>query len=140
MDVNAYLHFGGNCEEAMEFYRSALGGELQINRFSEMPQDDSAPPVDGNLIMHASLTLADGQVVMASDAMPASGPVQFGNHSSIMVGPDSSEDAKRIFDTLAEGGTITMPFMPMFWGDEFGMLTDKFGVAWQINYHDPAND
>lgn len=140
MDINPYLHFSGNCEEAFEFYQQALGGELQINRFSEMPPDESAPPIDGNLIMHVSLELGDGQVLMGSDAMPATGAVHFGNHSSIMFGPDSSADAKRIFDALAEGGTITMPFQAMFWGDEFGMLTDKFGVAWQVNYHDAQND
>ncbi len=140
MDVNAYLNFSGNCEEAFEFYQAALGGELQITRFSEMPADEEAPPVDGNLIMHVSLVLGDGQIVMGSDVPAAMGEVKVGNHASIMVGPDSAEDAKRIFDALAADGTIVMPFEHMFWGDDYGQLIDKFGVSWQVNYHDPAND
>lgn len=140
MDVNPYLNFAGNCEEAFEFYQAALGGELQLSRFSEMPQDESAPPIDGNLIMHVSLVLGDGQTIMGSDVPPAWGAVEVGNHASVMVGPDSAEDAKRIFEALVEGGKVVMPFEPMFWGDLYGALTDKFGIGWQVNYHDPSSD
>lgn len=134
MDVNPYLNFSGNCEEAFEFYAAALGGEVFISRFSEMPADEGSPPIDGNLIMHVSLDLGKGQVLMGSDIPDAMGDVKFGNFSYVSIGPDSAEDAKRIFDALAEGGTVQMPFQSMFWGADYGMLTDKFGVGWMVNY------
>jgi PhnB protein len=62
------------------------------------------------------------------------GPVEFGNHSSVSISPDSAQEAKRIFDALAEGGNVTMPLQTMFWGADFGQLTDKFGVSWMVNY------
>lgn len=136
MDVNPYLNFSGSCEEAFEFYKDALGGEMFISRFSEMPADESSPPVDGNLIMHVSLDLGKGQVLMGSDVPEAMGEVKFGNYSSVSIGLDSAADAKRIFDALADGGRVTMPFQSMFWGADFGMLVDKFGVNWMVNYHE----
>lgn len=134
MEVNPYLNFSGNCEDAFELYKAALGGEVSISRFSEMPADESSPPVDGNLIMHVSLDFGNGQVLMGSDVPEHMGTVQFGNHASVSIGPDSAQDAKRIFDTLADGGTVTMPLQSTFWGADFGMLIDKFGVNWMINY------
>ena len=140
MDVNPYLNFSGNCEEAFEFYKAALGGEMHISRFSEMPADESSPPVDGNLIMHVSLELGRGQVLMGSDVPPPMGEVKFGNYSAVSIGPDSAQDAKRIFDALAADGTVTMPLQKMFWGADYGMLIDKFGVSWMINYTHEQHD
>lgn len=140
MHVNTYLNFSGNCEEAFEFYRNALGGELHISRFSEMPPMDDAPPVDDNLIMHVTLDLGDGQVLMGSDVPEAMGSVQFGNYSKVSVAPDSAGDAKRIFDALSDGGTITEPFRSMFWGADYGSLVDRFGVAWMVNYEHSQGD
>lgn len=134
MHVNPYLNFSGNCEEAFEFYKAALGGELYIDRFSGMPPSDDAPPVDPDKIMHVTLDLGEGQHLMGSDVPESMGSVQFGNYSYVSIAPDTAEDGKRIFDHLAEGGTVTMPYQTMFWGADYGMLTDKFGIGWMVNY------
>ncbi len=137
--LNPYLSFGGNCEEAFEFYRSVFGGELEMSRFSEMPSDAGGESdVDGNLIMHVSLPLGEGHVLMGSDRPPAMGPPTAGNNVQVSVNPASSEEARRIFDGLGAGGTVTMEFQPTFWEAEFGMLTDKFGIHWMVNYDKSA--
>ena len=137
MQINPYLNFTDNCEEAFNLYHSILGGNIEISRFSEMPPDENAPPVDGNLIMHVSLTLEDGQVLMGSDVPPHMGEVVMGNYAHMSVAPDSAEDAKRIYDGLVDGGQVVMPLQSMFWGADFGVLIDKFGVTWMVNYTYP---
>jgi PhnB protein len=74
---------------------------------------------------------------MGSDVPEAMGSVRFGNYSYVSIGPDSAEDARRIFDALAEGGTVEMPLQSTFWDADFGMLTDKYGVGWMVNYSKP---
>ncbi len=97
-------------------------------------------PEQQNLVMHVGLQLPDGQMIMASDMLPGMGPKRVeGNNFSISVHPDSRQEADRIFNALAEGGSITMPLADQFWGDYFGSLTDRFGVNWMVNYTDPAN-
>ena len=132
--INPYLNFSGSCEQAFQFYQSVLGGELELSRFSDMPADDSAPPVDGNLVMHVSLPIGDGQVLMGSDRPAAMGPTEVGNNVNVIINPDSSDDGKRIFDALAAGGQTTMPYERTFWGADFGMLTDQYGINWMVNY------
>lgn len=133
-EINPYLHFAGTCEQAFTFYQSVFGGELLISRFSEMPTDPSAPPVDGNLVMHVSLPLGEGQVLMGSDRPEAMGPTTAGNNVQVSIGPSSSEEGKRIFDALAEGGTVHMPYQETFWNADYGSLADKFGIEWMVNY------
>lgn len=137
MQINPYLNFSGNCEEAFELYHSTLGGDIEISRFSEMPPDDDAPPVDPNWIMHVSLDVGDGHVLMGSDVPEHMGEVVFGNYAHVSVAPDTAQDAKRIFDSLAEGGQVVMPLQSMFWGADFGVLIDRFGVTWMVNYAHP---
>lgn len=139
MDVNPYLNFPGNCEEAFEFYKAALGGEMSISRFSEIPADAGFPPVDGNLVMHVSLDLGNGHILMGSDVPAAMGTVEMGNYANVSVMPDSAEQSKKIFDHLADGGQITMPFERQFWGDDFGSLIDRYGVSWMVIYN-PQQD
>ncbi|MDH3499648.1 MAG: VOC family protein [Acidimicrobiia bacterium] len=134
MQVNPYLNFSGNCEEAFEFYKSVFGGELYISRFSEIPSDDSAPQIDGNLIMHVSMPIGDGQVLMGSDRPDVMGATTAGDNVMVIVSPDRTDDAKRIFDALSDGGTVTMQFERTFWGADFGMLTDKFDINWMVNF------
>lgn len=135
--VSPYLNFSGDCENAFNFYQSVLGGELFISRFDEMPDDDSAPPVDDpSKIMHVSLALADGQVLMGSDVPPSMGSVTAGNNIHVSYSPEGSEEGKRVFDGLAEGGQVTMPYQRMFWGADYGMCTDRFGVHWMVNYQE----
>jgi PhnB protein len=132
--VNPYLGFDGNCEEAFELYRSVFGGELAISRYSEMPPDSGVPASEANRIMHVSLPLGDGQALMGSDRPPGSGGATFGDSVSVSVAPESSEEGRRIFEALAAGGTVTQPYERQFWGDDFGMCTDRFGIHWMVDY------
>ena len=126
-----YLTFNGNCGEAMKFYHSCVGGELQMQSFGE-----SGQPVDEknkNLIMHANIH-AGGIIIMASDNMPGTPDVIFGSNMSMSVDCDDPDQQTKFFNALSEGGTITMPLQDTFWGARFGMLMDKFGIAWMFNY------
>lgn len=138
MKVEPYLWgFNGRCEEAIEFYKKAIGAELQMMmRFGEMPDQGNCgegptPPADK--IMHASLKVGDG-VVMLSDGQcrePGAAPKFEG--ISLSLNPATEAEANKIFDGLKDGGEITMPLTKTFWSPCFGMLTDRFGVAWMIN-------
>lgn len=131
--INPYLNFSGNCEEAFEFYKSVFGGEAELSRFSEIPGEDHTEE-DGDKVTHVSLPIGDRQVLMGSDRPSTMGPTTPGDNVQVNVAPDTSEDARRIFDALAAGGNVTMPLEKMFWGAEFGMCTDKFGIHWMVNY------
>lgn len=137
--VNVYLNFDGNCEEAFNFYKSALGGEFSyIGRYSDMPAQEGMPPVpesDKNKIMHISLPLSKETVLMGSDTGGGwANDYRQGNNFSISVNADSKEEADRIFKDLSSDGTVTMPMDNTFWGDYFGMFTDKFGINWMVNF------
>jgi PhnB protein len=138
MKIHAYLNFEDKTEEAFRFYEKILGGKLtEIYRFGSMPQEDGfeLTPRQKNLVMHVGLELADGQMIMASDMIEGMGPTRVeGNNFSISVHPDSKQEADRIFNALADGGTITMPIADQFWGDYFGGLTDRFGINWMVSY------
>lgn len=136
--VNIYLNFNGNCEEAFNFYKAAFGKEFQyIGRFSEMPPSDEykLPESDANKIMHVSLPVGDGTVLMGSDTGGewAPGFVQ-GNNFSVSVNTSGKEEADKLFNALSEGGKITMPLNRTFWSEYFGMFTDKFGIAWMVSF------
>ncbi len=135
--LNPYLNFPGNTEEAFNFYRSIFGGEFSaVMRFGEMPGCDEMQleEADKGKIMHISLPIGDS-TLMATDSLESMGQkLEFGNNTHINVSPDSKEDAARYFNCLAEGGTVIMPIQDMFWGDYWGSLTDKFGVNWMVNY------
>jgi PhnB protein len=140
--IHSYINFGNRAEEAFRFYEQALGGKLtEIHRFGSMPQQGGfeLTPEQKNLVMHVGLELPDGQMIMASVMIAGMGPQRVeGNNISISVHPDSQQDADRIFNALAQGGTITMPIANQFWGDYYGSLTDRFGINWMVNYSDPA--
>jgi PhnB protein len=88
--------------------------------------------------MHVSLPIAEGYILMATDILPSAGhTLTVGNNYHITYGPESEEDAFKIFNGLAEGGTITMPLEKMFWGALYGACTDKFGINWMVNYQIP---
>lgn len=137
MQINPYLNFDGNAEAAFHFYQSVFGGELFIQRMSEAPGNEGLPEGEKNRLMHVSLPLPNGQVLMASDCLPSAGHVlSVGNNNYISVAPDSREEADRLFGGLSAGGDIEMPMEDMFWGDYFGSFKDRFGVCWMINYND----
>jgi PhnB protein len=136
--INPYLVFNGNCEEAFLFYKSVFGGEFPyIGRFKDMPPAEGNPVLseaDGNKIMHVSLPIGDGSVLMGSDSNSASGEVTFGQNISISINTKSKEEADKLFNGLSVGGTVTMPMSQTFWGAYFGMFADKFGISWMVNF------
>ena len=142
MKIHPYLNFEGKTEEAFRFYEKVLGGKLtEFYRFGAMPMEGGPQltPEQQNYVMHVGLQLPDGQMIMASDMIAGMGPRRVeGNNYSISVHPDSRQEADRIFNALAEGGTITMPIADQFWGDYYGSVTDRFGMNWMVNYTDPA--
>jgi len=136
MKLNPYLNFGGNAEEAFRFYQSVFGGELFIQKMSDVPGTENLSENEKNYAMHVSIPIGDGQFLMASDCLDSRGQkLNMGNNNYISITPDSREEADRIFNGLSSGGEIEMPMEDMFWGDYFGSFTDKFGVKWMINYN-----
>ena len=139
--VNIYLNFLGNCEEAFLFYQSVFGNEFSyLGRFSDMPKQKNIagiPEEMENLIMHVSLPISDETILMGSDVFEHDNHsfIQ-GNNFSISVTVDSTAEADRIFNALSAGGQIKEPMNHAFWGDYFGALTDKFGIAWMIFFSD----
>lgn len=137
--TNTYLNFNGNCEEAFSFYKSVFGGEFSyLGRFAEMPEseDYKVSEEDKNKIMHISLPIGIS-TLMGSDVGGEWAPTFLqGNNFSISITADSKEEADRLFKELADGGQITMPLESTFWGDYFGMLTDKFGINWMLSFNE----
>ncbi len=134
-----YSKFDGQCKEAMEFYAKCLGAELTSSPFSEAPGDPAKIAPVKDRIMHSRL-LKDGMpLLMASDIMPGMPGMTFqqGNNFSVCIGCESKDEIQRIFAALSEGGSVTMPLADQFWGSHFGMLNDKFGVGWMLNYEYP---
>lgn len=127
--LSPYLNFNGNTAEAMKFYQSILGGELTIQTFGDAGQGSTEEIK--NRTMHANLK-NDHLSFMASDGQPGV-DVQFGNNIHMsLVGSDEAQ-LTSYFNALAAGGTVNMPLAKQFWGDTFGMLTDKYGIHWMVN-------
>lgn len=129
MELEPYLFFTGNCEEALNFYRGIFGGEIsEISRMKDAPME--TPPGYGDKIMHASFK-SPALKFMASDTRPGKtygeGPI------SLSLSTKDQNEAKRIFDALSQGANVEMPMEKTFWGALFGMLTDKFGIDWMVN-------
>lgn len=130
--LSPYLNFNGDCEQAMKFYQSVLGGELEINRFADFASPDIAlAESQKDKIMHASL-INGALTFMASDGAP-NREVNFGNSVSISIAGQDEAELTNFLSGLSQGGTVTMPLAKQIWGDSFGMLTDKFGIHWMIN-------
>jgi PhnB protein len=140
--TNIYLNFNGNCEEAFNFYQSVFGVEFSyLGRFAEMPESEEfkVPEADKNKIMHVGLPIGNS-VLMGSDCGgEQSKHFLAGNNFSVSVTADSKEEADRLFKGLSEGGLVTMPLGNTFWGDYFGMFTDKFGINWMISFNDQGS-
>lgn len=129
--LDSYLFFDGQCAEAMRFYERTLGGKLEpIMKYADAPDANACAPGAGDLVMHACLDL-DGRKLMASDA-PASHPAGKMGGFALSLNYASAEEARRTFDALSQGGSVTMPMQKTFWVESFGMLTDRFGTAWMV--------
>ncbi len=131
MDVNPYLTFNGECEAAFRFYEQLLGGKIDaMIRHEGTPMEQHIPPEWRNKILHAHMVLGK-QVLMGSDAPPDRyrKPAGF----SISISIDNPTEGERIFNSLAESGSVGMPFQETFWAYRFGMLVDRFGIPWMVN-------
>jgi len=130
--IVAYLYFGNDCREAMEFYHSCLGGELKLTAVKDTPAPaggHSAVSVD--LIMHAELKKGSLNL-MASDMLM--GEIKPGNQIELMLNCSSETELRTFFDALSKGGKVNHPVRTEFWGAVFGQLTDRFGISWMLNY------
>jgi len=131
MQVNPYLFFNGNCEEALKFYQTALGARIEaMHRYEGGPPEMPISPEHKNKVMHARVTI-DGEVLMASDAIH--GQFQPPQGFSVSLQVEDPADAERRFKALAEGGTVNMPFGKTFFSKGFGMCVDQFGTPWMVN-------
>src|SRR5262249_18443994 len=131
MQVQPYLFFDGRCEEAIEFYKKALGAKVEMMmRFKESPEKNpNCTPADDNKIMHASFKVGD-TVVMGSDGMAAGKPDFKG--FSLSITAKTEAEADKAFNALSDGGQVQMPLTKTFFAPKFGMVADKFGVGWMV--------
>lgn len=134
IQMNPYLNFNGNTEEAFNFYKSVFGGDFAIvMRFGDNPQCGEMSDADKKRIMHIALPIEGGGMLMATDSIESMGQkVNMGNNFYISLSPQTREEADRIFSGLSDGGKVEMPMSDMFWG-YFGSFADKFGVQWMLN-------
>jgi PhnB protein len=133
--IDPYLVFNGNCADAMRFYEKTLGGKLEMMTHAQSPMADQAPPGSANRIMHARLDLP-GRVLMASDSMVGH-PYEGMHGFSLSLHYPTAAEAKKVFETLADGGSVQMPLQKTFWAEAFGMLVDRFGTPWMVNVEAP---
>ncbi|MFV0293571.1 MAG: VOC family protein [Paracoccus sp. (in: a-proteobacteria)] len=140
MSFTPYLSFQGECAEAFSTYGRIFGATPTISRFSDAPASPdlpSLPDEQKNWVMHAQILTSDGAMLMGADMPP-----QFGGQKqagiSVAVWRANPDEARRIFDSLAEGGDVTMPFGPTFFAQGFGICRDRFGTSWMVSTGDPA--
>ena len=130
MQVQPYLFFDGRCDEALEFYKNAVGAQVgMLMRFKDAPDQTGITPGSENKVMHAQFQIGD-TVVMASDGRNSGQPKFEG--FSLAVSANSEAEVERMFNALGEGGQVTLPLTKTFFSPKFGMLADKFGVHWMI--------
>ncbi len=139
MTIVPYLTFPGNGEEALTLYKSVLGGEVTMMRYSDMPPNDDMPVSDEwkDKVMHAQITFPSGQSIYMSDTFEGA-PLTAGDNMAVHLDLDSEQELRRIFDGLSDGATVTMPVETQFWGAVYASLIDRFGVNWGLHYTIPA--
>lgn len=140
--INPYIHFNGNAEEAFTFYKSVFGGEFaMISRFKEMsiPEHPIAEN-EAEKIMHIALPIGKCSVLMGSDTPEFMGTHNENeNRSKISISAESKEEADHLFKGLSEGGIVEMPVEDSPWGSYFGMFRDKFGIEWMVSFDPQRN-
>ena len=131
MQTNPYLHFNGNCSEALKFYQDILPAKIVMKMsYGEAPADNACSPGMEKKIMHARLDVC-GSIIMMSDA-PAE-RYQRPQGFSVALNVQDPVEAERVYGELSKGGQVIMPLEETFWAKRFAMLTDKFGTPWMIN-------
>lgn len=130
MKLVPYLHFQGNCEEALNHYKKILNGTFEVvSRYDEPSMQ--APENYKDKVLHGLLRFSDN-TIMVSDVFPGES-LKYGTNTALSLAPSGEDEAKRIFNGLAEGGKVEMPLEKQFWGALFGQLIDRFGVRWMVN-------
>lgn len=131
--IQPYLYFAGNCEEAIEFYKKALGAEVEmLMRHKDNPEPSPEHPIPAGFeekVMHASFKIGD-HTIMASDGC---GEPQKFEGFSLSLGVKTEGEADKAFNALADGGNVMMPLSKTFWSPKFGMVADRFGVGWMVS-------
>ena len=137
--LNPYISFDGNAREALEFYRDVLGGDLKLNTYGEYADPESTGAgeithgkLETDKIMHGMLETPMGFTLMGADNAPG---IEYrpGNNIAMSLSGDDGDALRGYWKKLSEGGSVTVPLEKQMWGDEFGMLTDRFGTAWMVN-------
>jgi PhnB protein len=126
--LNPYVSFDGDARAAMEFYQGVLGGKLEVNTFGE----SGMPGEDADKVMHAQLTTDAGYTLMAADTPPGM-DYRPGQNIAISLSGNDGDRLRGYWEGLSEGGNVTVPLEKQMWGDEFGMVIDRFGVGWMVN-------
>ena len=135
--INPYIHFNGNAEEAFEFYKSVFGGEFaMVMRFKDMDFEGSiVKESEANKIMHIALPIGKFNILMGSDTPEALGVHNLNEtRSKISISAETKEEADKLFQNLSNGGQIEMPIGDSPWGSYFGMFRDKFGIEWMVDF------
>ncbi|MDX2245419.1 MAG: VOC family protein [Bacteroidia bacterium] len=134
--LHPYLNFNGTTEEAFNFYKSVFGGEFTgFQRFKDIPDGEKMSAEDQEKIMHVSLPVGNGVVLMGTDALESMGQkLTAGNNFYISINTESEEEATELFNKLSAGGKIELALEKTFWNAYFGMFADKFGIQWMVNY------
>ncbi|MGZ0150400.1 VOC family protein [Kribbella sp. WER1] len=127
--LNPYIQFQNQARAAMEFYQGVFGGDVSSNTFKEFGSGHG--PEDDDLLMHSQLETPSGFTLMAADT-PQGMPYNPGENISISLSGDGDE-LRGYYTKLSDGGKVTVPLEKQMWGDEFGMVTDKFGINWMVN-------
>jgi PhnB protein len=132
--LNPYLSFQDTARDAMEFYQSVFGGQLFISTFGEMGDPEAA---EADLVMHSSLETPSGYTLFASDTPPG---MEFapGSQITVSLSGDDADELRGYWEKLAVDGTVTMPLERQMWGDDFGTVTDRFGIDWMVNIAGPG--
>ncbi|HJP94176.1 MAG TPA: VOC family protein [Pyrinomonadaceae bacterium] len=131
MQLNTYLHFNGDCEEALKFYEKTLGAKTDaVMKHGGSPAEGTVPPEWKDKVLHARFSIGE-TVLMASDAPP--GHYERPQGFSVSISLDDKAKGEKIFNALAENGTTKMPFQQTFWAGGFGMCVDRFGIPWMVN-------
>lgn len=134
--LNPYINFDGNTREAMQFYHSVLGGQLQLSTFKDF--NAASDPRQNDRIMHAQLETPNGMTLMAADTM-VDAPAQPGTNFNISLSGEDEASLRSYYEKLSAGGRVVYPLEKAPWGDQFGMLTDRFGVMWIVNITAPKS-
>src|SRR6185503_17981974 len=130
MHLLTYVTFAGNCEEALNFYKEALDGEIiQVSHMGDGQME--VPEILKDKVMHARLQIGESVLYMSDTFDPAS--VKQGNNVSLSLEIEDTTQLEKLFSSLSAGGTVKMPLEDTFWGARFGMFTDKFGIHWMMN-------